>query len=125
MDKKVVENDIYKLSKGFALRMVKMYKYLIYEEKEFILSKQVMRSGTGIGANVHEAKYAQSKADFVSKMHIALKEASETLYWLDLLYEAEFIGKTEYQSVYDDCDKIVGVLSKIVKTSKASLPDKA
>ena len=84
LERKIVENDIYILSKSFALRVVRLYKYLTDEHKEYVLSKQLLRSGTSIGANVHEGKNGQSRADFCSKMNIALKEATESNYWIDI-----------------------------------------
>jgi four helix bundle protein len=117
LDQKIVENDIYKLSKAFALRIVKLSTYL-NERHQYIIAKQIFRSGTSIGANVHEAKYAQSKADFVSKLNIALKETSETNYWLDLLNEANMISAEQYDSINDDCNRILAVLIKIIKSIK-------
>ena len=119
LNRESVENDIYKLSKAFAVRIVNMYNYLKSEQQEFIMSKQVLRSGTSIGANVREGRYAQSKADFISKMSVALKEASETAYWLEILYQTKYITEDLYNSIYEDCDKIISVLAKIVKTSKS------
>ena len=87
-------------------------------KKEFVLSKQILRSGTSIGANISESVFAQSRMDFVSKMSISLKEASETKYWLDLLYETEYISQEQYDSVSDDLGKITGTLVKIVNTTK-------
>lgn len=115
LEQKIVENDIYKLSKAFALRIVKLSTYL-NERHQYIIAKQIFRSGTSIGANVHEAKYAQSKADFVSKLNIALKETSETNYWLDLLNEANMISAEQYDSINDDCNRILAVLIKIIKS---------
>lgn len=117
LEQKIVENDIYKLSKAFALRIVKLSTYL-NERHQYIIAKQIFRSGTSIGANVHEAKYAQSKADFVSKLNIALKETSETNYWLDLLNEANMISAEQYDSINDDCNRILAVLIKIIKSIK-------
>jgi four helix bundle protein len=99
---------------NFAIRMAKCYKYLMDEKQEFIMSKQMFRSGTSIGANIHEAIQAQSKADFVSKLGISLKEASETKYWLELLYESEYIAKSEFDSLINDINTIVGTLVNIV-----------
>lgn len=113
-----VENDIYDITRAFALRVVKMYKFLVNDKKEFVLSKQVLRSGTSIGANVFEGKNAQSRADFTSKMNIALKEATETGYWLDLLHEADCLDDSLYDSINDDCNKIIAILTKIVKATK-------
>lgn len=87
-----IENNIYDISKAFAIRVVRLYNYLTDEKQEYILSKQLLRSGTSIGANVFEGKNAQSRADFSSKMNIALKEATESEYWLDLLHETHYIN---------------------------------
>ena len=121
LERKIVENDIYILSKSFALRVVRLYKYLTDEHKEYVLSKQLLRSGTSIGANVHEGKNGQSRADLCSKMNIALKEATESNYWIDLLREAEYISESEYKSLSDDCHKLQAVLTKIVKATRSSL----
>jgi len=113
-----VENDVYELTRDFALRIIKMYDFLREEKKEYIMSKQVFRSGTSIGANVYEGKNAQSRADFASKMGIALKEATETGYWLDLLHEAHCLDDRMFESLNNDCAKITAVLTKIVKATK-------
>ena len=116
------ENNIIKTkSKAFALRIIKLYKYLTTNapNKEYVLSKQVLRSGTSIGANVKEALRGQSKADFRAKMSIALKEASETEYWLELLYESDYISENQYQSVIADDVEILKILTKIVKNSES------
>ena len=105
-------------SKAFAIRIIKLYKYLSEEKKEFVISKQILRSGTSIGANISESIFAQSRMDFVSKMSIALKEASETKYWLDLLMETEYITKMQYESIADDISKIIGTLVNIVNSTK-------
>ena len=107
-------------SKNFALRIIKLYKYLTItaENKEFVLSKQVLRSGTSIGANIKEALRGQSRPDFRAKMAIALKEASETEYWLDLLYESEYIDKTSYTSIIDDNIELIKILTRIVKNTE-------
>ena len=96
------DNVIVEKSKSFALRIVKAYKFLV-EKNEYVLSKQMLRSGTSIGANVKEAVYAQSTADFISKMSIALKEASETEYWIELLIESEYITEQAGNSLKNDC----------------------
>ena len=111
-------NLIFDKSKVFAIRVIKLYQYLIEHYKEFVLSKQVLRSGTSIGANIREAIHAQSRNDFISKMHIALKEASETEYWLELLYETDYISKSSYQSISKDCAELNKILISILKTSK-------
>ncbi|WP_037322949.1 four helix bundle protein [Ruminococcus sp. NK3A76] len=104
-------------SKSFAIRIVKLYKYLC-NKNEFVLSKQLLKSGTSIGANLSEAKYAQSRNDFLNKVNIALKEASETEYWLELLYKTEFISEKQYSSINKDCSEIIRMLSSSVKTMK-------
>ena len=114
-----MDNVILEKSKDFAVRIVNLYKYLCADKKEFVLSKQLLRCGTSIGANVHEAIHAQSKADFTSKMNIALKEASETEYWLELLFRTDFLSKKEFESVMTDCSQICKLLISIVKTSKS------
>ena len=112
------ENVIVEKSKAFALRIIKMYQFIVKEEREFVLSKQVLRSGTSIGANVKEAIRGQSKPDFYAKMNIALKEASETEYWLELLHESGYIEEQAFQSIYDDCQEIIKILVSITKTQK-------
>jgi four helix bundle protein len=112
------ENVIKDKSYVFALRMIKAYKYLTQEQREFVLSKQALRSGTSIGALVREAEYAQSLADFISKMNIALKEAGETEYWLMLLKDSEYIDEKIYNSIHQDCCELIKLLASIVKTSK-------
>jgi four helix bundle protein len=111
-------NIIVDKSKKFALRIIKLYKFLTEEKKEFILSKQIIRSGTSIGANVKEAIRGQSKPDFYAKLNIALKEASETEYWIELLYESGYIEKTVFDSIYYDCQEILKILVSITKTQK-------
>lgn len=118
LERKQPESDIYNLSKSFALRIVNLYKYLRVIKKEYVISKQLLRSGTSVGANVHEAKNAQSRPDFNSKMNISLKEANETEYWLDLLADADYISQKQYDSIKADCNHIVAVLTKIVKATK-------
>ena len=109
-------NAIVDKSKAFALRIIKMYKYLRDEQKEYVLSKQVLRSGTSIGANVKEATRGQSKPDFYSKLNIALKEAAETEYRLELLYESGYIDDKCFKSIYPDCQDIIKILVSITKT---------
>jgi four helix bundle protein len=112
------DNIVDDKSFDFALRVVKLAKYLEHEKREFVLSRQVLRSGTAIGALVREAEHAESKADFIHKMSIALKEANETLYWLELLYQGEYIDKQSFQSIGSDSEELIKLLSAIVKTSK-------
>jgi len=106
---------------NFAIRMAKCYKYLMDEKQEFIMSKQMFRSGTSIGANIHEAIQAQSKADFVSKLGISLKEASETSFWLVVLYKAGTLEETIYNSVKLDLDEIIRILISTIKTAKKNI----
>jgi four helix bundle protein len=113
-EKNVVKEKAY----TFALRIIKAYKYLSQEQREFVLSKQVLRSGTAIGALIWESEHAQSKADFISKMNIALKEANETEYWLMLLKDSEYLDEKTFKSIYKDCDELIRLLVSIVKTSK-------
>ena len=112
------DNVIVDKSKAFALRIIKMYKYLCDEKKEFVLSKQVLRSGTSIGANIREGVRGQSKPDFYAKLHISLKEAEETQYWLELLYESDYLPEKEYKTIYADCEELIKLLVSIVKTQK-------
>ena len=105
----------------FAVRIAKLAQFLGDEKKEFVLSRQIVRSGTSIGANVREAQFAQSDMDFISKLSIALKEASETQYWLEVLAKAEYITEKQYHSLRNDADRLVGLLVKIVKSKKRNL----
>ena len=101
----------------FAVRIVNLYKYLVREHKEYILSKQLLRCGTSIGANVAEAQRGQSKADFTAKMNIALKEANETLYWLKLLYRTDFLTQSQFENLEKDIQELLGILIAICRTS--------
>lgn len=112
------DNIVSDQSKAFALRIIKLYRFLNDEKHEYILSKQVIRSGTSIGANVKEAVRGQSKADFYAKMSIALKEASETEYWLELLHESDYIPDDAFNSIYADCQELLRLLMSITKTAK-------
>ena len=112
------DNLIADKSKKFAIRIVKLYRYLTENNHEFVLSKQILRSGTSIGANVCEAIQAQSRKDFISKMQIALKEAGETKYWLELLHETEYLSDKEYESIAADCLEVNKILTAIIKTSR-------
>ncbi len=112
------ENVIQNKSFQFAVRIVKLYQHLVDAKREFVLSKQILRSGTSIGANVAEAQQAQSKADFISKASIALKEATETKYWIELLHATEYLSQNEYDSIITDCVELEKLLTVIVKSSK-------
>ena len=108
-------------SKCFAVRIIRLYQYLCSEKKEFVLSKQILKSGTSIGANLAESECAISRKDFLSKVYIALKECNETLYWLDLLQETGYLNQSEYQSMKSDCEEIRKMLSSTTKTLIASI----
>ena len=111
------ENILKTKSYAFALRVVKLYKYLCIH-KEYVLSKQVLRSGTAVGALVSEVEFGQSKVDFISKLNIALKEANETLYWLSLLNDAEYIDEKMLQSIKPDNEELIRLLVSSIKTAK-------
>ena len=111
------KNTIYDKSFNFAIRVVKLYQYLCNKKHEFILSKQLLRSGTSIGANVSEALQGQSKRDFLMKMNIALKEASEIKYWLNLLKATDYLSDKEQKSMLEDCTELEKLLTSIVKTT--------
>ena len=117
------ENVIKAKSFDFALRIVKLYQFLC-NKKEFVPSKQLLRSGTAVGALVREAEQAESKADFIHKMAIALKEANETQYWLELLYKSDYIGEKQFKSINMDSVEVLKLLTSIIKTSKTKLKEK-
>ncbi len=116
-----MKNVVATKSYAFAIRIINLYKFLIQDKKEFVLSKQLLRSGTAIGALIKEAEHAQSKADFLNKMNIALKEANECEYWLMLLKDTKYISLDEFNSMANDCNEILKLLISIVKTTKTSL----
>lgn len=109
MGRDIIKNK----SKFFALRIIRLYKYLTTEKKEFVMSKQILRSGTSIGANIEEAIGGQSKKDFIAKIYIAYKEARETKYWLELLRESNYIADNHAISIQNDCEEICKILGKI------------
>ena len=111
-------NIIADKSKKFAIRIINLYKYLLKEKKESVLSKQLVRSGTSIGANVAETICAISKKDFTAKMYIAYKECSESLYWIELLHETEYLDKKEFDSIWNQCKELHKILSSITKSSE-------
>ena len=113
MNDNVIENKSF----DFAVRIVNLHKHLYAEKKEFVLSKQLLRSGTSIGANISEAVRGQSKADFLAKMSIALKEANESHYWIRLLYKTDFLTEQEFNSIENDVVELIKILSSICKTS--------
>lgn len=112
---------VYDKSFNFAIRIVKLYEYLKTNKKEYIMSKQLMRSGTSIGANISEALEGQSKKDFIAKLHIALKEANESKYWINLLQATEYLEVKEEGSLARDLEEIIKLLISIIKTTKNSL----
>ena len=113
MDERNLQNKSFR----FAVRIVNLVK-LLESRKAYTLSKQLLRSGTSIGANIAEAQHAQSRADFLSKLNIALKEAGETEYWLRLLEATDYLTSAEYESIYSDCDELIKILVSSVKTMK-------
>lgn len=109
-------NTVKYKSKKFAVRIVNLYKFLCDDKKEYVLSKQILRSGTSIGANIAESECGISKKDFLNKLYIALKECVETIYWLDLLYETHYLNEAEYISLKNDCEEMRKMLSSSTKT---------
>ena len=115
------ENIPAKKSVEFSIEIIELYKVLVSDKKEFVMSKQLLRSATAIGALIREAEHAESKADFLHKMNIALKEANETGYWLLLLYKGDYISENVYNDYNTDCFELIKLLASIVKTTKANL----
>ena len=111
-------NTVKYKSYTFALRIIKAYKFLSLDQREFVLSKQLLRSGTSIGALIREAEHAESKADFIHKMSISLKEANETEYWLMLLHDSDFLEEKIFKSMLNDCQELIKMLISIIKSSK-------
>ncbi|MBV6485933.1 MAG: hypothetical protein KFKLKKLM_02554 [Flavobacteriales bacterium] len=115
------KNIVQEKSFAFALRIINLSKFLQKEQKEFVLSKQILRSGTAVGALIKEAEHAQSKADFIHKMSIALKEANETDYWIELLYQSSDLSEEAYQSIHPEIQELIKLLVSIVKSSKVNI----
>ncbi len=115
------DNVLVEKSFAFAVRIVKLYKYISQDKREFVLSKQILRSGTSVGAMVREAQQAESKADFIHKLAIGLKEANETDYWLDLLKETEYLTETEYNTIKEDCIELLKLLTSIIKSTRKNV----
>ena len=111
-------NLIVEKSYKFALRIVKLYKYLVDDKKEYVLSKQMLRSGTSIGANINEAQSAETKPDFIHKMGISLKEVRETIYWLNLLKDSDLIDNKSFDSIIKDCNEILHITTRIILSTK-------
>ncbi len=112
------ENIVQKKSFDFALEIIQLIKILQGDSKEFVLSKQLLRSGTAIGALIREAEHAESRKDFIHKMSIALKEANETRYWLDILFQSEYVSRKNYNKLNDEITQLIKLLASIVKSSK-------
>jgi four helix bundle protein len=112
------DNVVKDKSFQFALRIVKLYRYLKDEKKEYVLSKQILRSETAIGALIRESQHAESKADFIHKLAIALKEANETDYWIELLYQSGYLEEKSYQSIHVDINELLSLLISIIKKTK-------
>ena len=107
-------------SMNLAIRIVNLYKHLIGEKKEYVLSKQMLRSGTSIGANIREAQNAESAADFIHKLGVAQKETDETIYWLELLHRTEFLSEVEFQSMYQDTNELLRMIRSAILTKKGN-----
>ena len=112
------DNIVLEKSKAFAIDIINLYKYLVSEKREYVMSKQILKSGTSIGANIREAVRGQSKADFYVKLNISLKEASETEYWLELLFVTDYINKEIFNNLFSDCEELIRILVSITKTQK-------
>jgi four helix bundle protein len=108
-------------SKDFAIRIVRLYQYLCEEKREYVLSKQLLRSGTSIGANLSESIYGISYKDFLSKVYISLKECAETKYWIDLLYKTDYLTEAQFNSIDEDCTELIKLLTATSKTAAANL----
>jgi four helix bundle protein len=117
----VKENIAMQKSEAFAVRIVRLSDYLRQEKKEYILSKQILRAGTSIGANLAESAFAISKNDFLAKVYISIKEVSETLFWLRLLRKSEYVTEKEFESLYRDCEELGKILMATIKTTKSNL----
>ncbi len=124
MEKRKSAGPIYEKSFAFALRIVKLSKYLQFDSKEYVLAKQVLRSGTAIGALVREAEHAESKPNFVHKMNVALKESNETAYWLELLHQSDYLDDAMFESISKAAIELIKILVSIVKTSRTALHSK-
>ncbi len=115
------ENIIKDKSFKFAIRIVKLYQFLVSDKKEYVLSKQLLRSGTSVGAMVREAEHSESKADFIHKMAIAQKEINESIYWLELLKETDYLSNQQYENINKDAIEVIKMITSIIKTTKANL----
>lgn len=119
------ENILLDKAERFAVRIVKLYKYALYKKHENVMSKQLLRAGTSIGANISEAECAQTQADFLAKLYIAYKECNETKYWIKLLHRTEYLSEKEFNSINKDCMELLKMLSRITKTLNNKIKNKA
>jgi len=119
-----MSEDVYSKSTDFAVRIVKLHRYLCDKKKERVISKQILRSGTSIGANLREAKYAESTDDFIHKAALSLKECAETEYWLEVLSRTDYLNEQEYNSICADCSELAKLLTAIIKTTKENKTEK-
>jgi four helix bundle protein len=117
MEENIVKNKSFK----FAIRIIRLYQFLMAEKKEFVLSKQLLRSGTSVGAMVRESEHAETKKDFIHKMAIAQKEINESIYWLELLKETDYLSVNEFESLNSDAVEIIKLITSIIKSSKANI----
>lgn len=115
------DNAVLDKSFQFSIRIVRLYQHLCSESKEYVLSKQLLRCGTSIGANINEAQYAITKNDFLNKMYIALKECAESMYWIELLFRTDYLTESQYTSILSDCRELHNLLSSITKTTRESI----
>ena len=115
----MAESIAYEKSKNFSISVIQIYNYLCDTKREYVMSKQLLRSATSIGANLAESKYAVSKKDFLNKVYIALKEAAETKYWLEILYETHYLNKNDFDSLVIECIELIHILNAITKTIKS------
>ena len=114
-------NVIKDKSFDFAVRIVNLYKFLAFQKNEFVLSKQLLKSGTSIGANLEEALGSQSNKEFIAKLHISYRESKESLYWLKLLFKTEYINEKEFISLSKDCEELIKIIVSIIKSSKQKI----
>ena len=117
-------NILAEKSFDFALRIVNLYKYLYADKKEYVMSKQLLRSGTSVGATISESEYSESKADFIHKLSIGQKEINESIYWIRLLHKSNYLADSEFESIYSNADELLRLLTSSIKTAKANLQKK-
>lgn len=115
------ENILKEKSKAFAIRIIKLYQHLSDEKREFVISKQLLKSGTSIGANIREAEFAESKPDFIHKLSISQKETNETIYWLELLAETNYLNSQAFESLNNDAVELIKLVTSSIKTAKANI----